>query len=93
MERKWDEKSIFMPRILQGATEAVSAPQKYENSFVGILTKRTSFWSYRKRKIIPTNHKGIWESEGRHMVQAFLTLALDGDRGQLHASAPSPRGK
>jgi hypothetical protein len=56
MEKDWDEKSNFMPRILQGAPEAVSAPQKYENSFVGILKKQTLFWSYRKRKIIPTNH-------------------------------------
>jgi hypothetical protein len=78
MERNWDEKSNFMPRIMQGANEAVSAAQKYENSFVGILTKRTLFWSYRKSKIIPTSHKGIWESEGRPMVLAFLTLALDG---------------
>ena len=66
--------------------------QKYENSIVGIFTKRTSFWSYGKRKIIPTNHKGIWGSEHIPTVPA-LTSALDGGGGQPHASAAIPRGK
>ena len=44
-------------------------------------------------KMIHTNRKGIWESEGRPMVPAFLTSALDGGRGQLYASASLPRGK
>ena len=51
------------------------------------------FWLYRKRKIIPTNHNGIWETERRPVVSAFLNSALYGGGDQLHASAALPRGK
>lgn len=54
---------------------------KYDNSFAGLLMKRTSLWSYRKRKIVPINIKGIWVNGCRPMAPLTLKLGTGWRRG------------